>query len=120
MWLFTNFGFFSIVEKAADRGRDTLTVRGRFAGDLELLREKYLPELGPIVADAGTDYKYRAQAPRAAVAAAFQHAVAEIDYSNFKSAVMHEQGYGRANLYGDIWRVLYEAQSHAVARAAAD
>lgn len=119
MWLFTNFGFFSIVEKPADRDRDTLTVRARFAGDLETLRERYLPDLGLIAEDAGTDYKYRACAPRAAVAAAFQHALLDLDYHNFKSAVLKRQGYSRADLYGGIWGLLYEAQSRDEARAAA-
>ena len=27
MWLITNFGFFSVVEKPEDQGADTLTVR---------------------------------------------------------------------------------------------
>ena len=42
MWLFTRFGFFSIVRKPGD---DNLTVRARVAADLDALREQYLPEL---------------------------------------------------------------------------
>lgn len=42
MWLFTTFGFFSIIEK--EKG-DVLTVRARVRADLDRLRECYLPSL---------------------------------------------------------------------------
>ena len=68
MWLITNFGFFSIVEKPNQKGQGMLTIRARAKADLEALRAKYLPAMGPIEADKGTDYKYRAVAPAAQVA----------------------------------------------------
>ena len=37
MWLVTNFGFFSVVQKKDD---DILTVRARARGDLETLKER--------------------------------------------------------------------------------
>ena len=46
MWLFTNFGFFSVVQKPGERD---LTVRSRLRSDLERLRERYLPTLGPVI-----------------------------------------------------------------------
>jgi hypothetical protein len=52
MWLFTNIGFFSAVQKS---GTDCLTIRSRVKGDLETLREKYLPELSPTIGHGGTD-----------------------------------------------------------------
>lgn len=48
MWLVTTFGYFSIVQKHSDRDTDTLTVRCRVRQDMELLKQKYLPNLGPI------------------------------------------------------------------------
>jgi len=92
MWLITNFGFFSIVRKPDDVGGQTLTVRARVRADLDALRERYLPTLGPIAADAGTDYKYRAKAPKADVAMALLRAAEDIDYSNFKNSVLQTQG----------------------------
>ena len=47
MWLLTPIGFFSIVQKPDDTTRNTLTVRARVRQDLESLRLRYLPGLGP-------------------------------------------------------------------------
>jgi 8-oxo-dGTP pyrophosphatase MutT (NUDIX family) len=87
-----------------------LTVRGRVRADLEALRNRYLPGMSEIVAGAGTDYKYRAQVPRAALAKALQQIVLDIDYSNFKNEVAHEQGAERSHLYHEVWDVLYKLQ----------
>ncbi len=108
MWLITTIGFFSIVQKPGQQATGTLTVRGRVRADLEALRDRHLPSMGPIEADGGTDYKYRAVAPAAAVAAAMCAAVAEIDYPNFKSAVAARQGSARAGLYHKLWDTLYK------------
>jgi len=42
MWLITNFGFFSVVQKPGD---DMLTVRSRVKADLEELQNRYIPNL---------------------------------------------------------------------------
>jgi ADP-ribose pyrophosphatase YjhB (NUDIX family) len=110
MWLITPEGFFSIVEKATDKASGTLTVRARVASDLEALRRGSLPELGATTKGAGTDYRYRAIAPRAAIAQALARMVEELQYSNFKSEVAKRQGPARAELYHDVWDVLYRMQ----------
>jgi hypothetical protein len=110
MWLMTPIGFFSIVEKACDRHDGTLTVRARVEGDLAALKARYLPELGEIQADQGTDYRYRAVAPRAAVARALSQLTLDLDYSNFKDEVSRVQGYERARVYGEVWNRLYRLQ----------
>jgi hypothetical protein len=92
MWVITNCGFFSVVEKPDDKRERTLTIRARVRADLENLREGYLPALGPISEDAGTDYKYRARAPRLALASALSQIALDIDYSNFKDSVAKSQG----------------------------
>ena len=56
MWLFTTFGFFSVVQK--EPGDDFLTVRARDPKDLDRLRER-VPELGPTELKGG-DYCCRA------------------------------------------------------------
>ena len=111
MWPITTTGFYSVVQKSWDRPAGTLTVRARSQADLESLRAGSLPELGEIKEDAGADYRYRAQAPREAVARAVQAQVSGIDYDNFKNAVARRQGRERAALYHDVWQALYEIQS---------
>lgn len=110
MWLVTDIGFFSIVEKPGDAEAGTLTVRARVRADLERLRDLYLPELGPISESGVNDYCFRARAPRADVAAAMSKAVESIQYSNFKSRVRQTQGPKRESLLHDVWHVLYRLQ----------
>jgi len=106
----TNFGFFSVVEKPGDKQAGVLTVRARVRDDLIALRNRYLPELGEIEANAGTDYKYRARISRDALANAVARIVGDIDYQNFKSSVGKEQGNERAHVYTDVWNALYKLQ----------
>ena len=55
MWLLTPIGFFSIVQKSADKAGHTLTVRSRVSADLDALRHEILPELGPTIESGSTD-----------------------------------------------------------------
>ena len=104
MWLLTNFGFFSTVKKP---GEQHLTVRARSGGDLDRLRERYRPSLGPTLEGVGTDYRYRAVASTEEVANAMTEIVRELDYSNFKSEVGRRMGYGRSRVYGRVWEALH-------------
>ncbi len=102
MWLFTPEGFFSVV--TAGEFDEELQVRARSAADLDRLRERHLPELGPSLRKPGRDYPVRAFTTRADLARCMTRIVEALDYSNFKSAVGTRQGYGRAHIYGDVWR----------------
>jgi 8-oxo-dGTP pyrophosphatase MutT (NUDIX family) len=113
MWIITPLGFFSIVCKSGDAAAGTLTVCARVRSDLEALREAALPALGPIVSGQGTDYAWRASAPREQVQAALARLTADIHYANFKSEVALRQGHTRAELYHDVWSVLYRLQGDA-------
>ena len=113
MWLMTPSGFFSIVQKPEDEQAGTLTIRAQVRGDPERLRETCLPGMGEIVANAGTDYRYRARAPRAEVASAMAKIVNDIQYANFKDEVAREQGKVRAGFYGEVWQVLYDLRDEA-------
>jgi 8-oxo-dGTP pyrophosphatase MutT (NUDIX family) len=110
VWIFTTFGFFSVVQKGDD---SVLTVRARAADDLDRLREKYLPELSPTKTGEGTDYPYRATVDHSAFAAALVKIVGDLRYSNFKSAVGKTMGYERESLYHEVWDVLRKIQSKA-------
>lgn len=103
MWLFTNFGFFSVVQKPGDA---LLTIRARAAVDLDRLRIEYLPTLSPTVTGGGTDYPYRAKTDRKALSQAMQQMVADLNYSNFKSEVAERLGSERAHVYGKVWKDL--------------
>ncbi len=106
MWLIAKDGFVSIVEKPRDRTLDRLTLRARVRSDLEHLRATVLPTLSPIQTDGGTDYPYRATAPRADVASAVAEMVLAIDYGNFKATVAKHHGRRRAEVYGGVWEEL--------------
>lgn len=110
MWLITTFGFFSVVAKPGDAEANMLTVRARVRGDLEALRARYLPTMQPIVESKGGDYRYRARAPRAAVASAVALAIEGIDYSNVKAEVRQTQGAARESVLHDVWHALYALQ----------
>ena len=110
MWIFTTFGFFSVVQKGGD---PVLTIRARAAGDLDRLREKYLPELSPTKTGGGTDYPYRATVGHSAFAAALVKIVGDLHYSNFKSAVAKTMGYERESVYSKVWQVLLNLEKEA-------
>lgn len=110
MWLLTNFGFFSVVQKPGDAEKQSLTVRARVKADLESLRQKYIPNMGPIQANSGSDYKYRASISRSDFAIAALKIALDIDYSNFKDSVAANQGKARAGVYHEVWHQLLKLQ----------
>jgi len=81
------------------------------ASDLDNLRQSVLPSLSATVSGAGTDYQFRASAPREDVARALGELALHTSYSNFKNEVAKRQGKARAALYHDVWDVLYRLQS---------
>jgi hypothetical protein len=109
MWLMTDRGFFSVVRKAGD---SDLTVRARFTGDLERLRDGPLPQLGPTIelAAQDADYRFRAKVDPASFGEGLARLGAAIDYPNFKARVGEVDGRHRALVYADCWHALYMAQ----------
>lgn len=103
MWFFTPFGFFSAVQKP---GTSHLTIRARVAADLDRLRATYLPELSATVVGGGTDYPYRARVSHAALGQALARMAQDIHYANFKSEVGKQLGYGRVQVYHQVWEAL--------------
>ena len=114
MWIFTTFGFFSVVQK---QGSPQLTVRARVGDDLDRLRERYLPSLSPTTAGAGTDYRYRATVPHEHLALAMAAIVRDVDYSNFKSAVARQQDGRREAVYHKVWDALWDLERIDLERA---
>lgn len=109
MWLLTTEGFYSVVRKPEDRETSTLTVRARAAADLDRLRAM-LPSLGPTVEDREADYRWRARVPALELGVLMAELITHINYDNFKRAVAHRLGPGRAVLYHEVWDLLKDLQ----------
>jgi 8-oxo-dGTP pyrophosphatase MutT (NUDIX family) len=104
MWLFTTFGFFSIVRK---REENELTIRSRTHGDLVRLIATYLPDLGEPIKHQGTDYPWRVRCQAHQIAKVVEQLTQEIEYDNFKNEVSDILGSDRALRYGKVWQALY-------------
>lgn len=111
MWIFmSGVGFFSLVEQRDDQ--KLVRVRSRIDGDLQKLKEKFLPNLGEITEQGkGADYPYVALAWRTELAEAMQKAVMAIDYTNFKSGISRTQGSSRHDLYMKVWSAMKDAEA---------
>lgn len=110
MWIFTPFGFFSIVSM---RGNAThLLVRGRVRTDLSKLHEQ-LTDLdasgkltSQIEANAGADYPYRFTVHRTLFANTLAHWIEKgLKYENFKNEVARFDP-ERVGIYHDVWAML--------------
>jgi len=103
MWLFTNIGFFSVVQKPKT---NFLTVRARVASDLDNLRQTYMPGLSATTDKGGHDYPHRATISHAEFAAGLAKMGKDISYENFKDEVASRMGVRREAVYSQVWRVL--------------
>jgi hypothetical protein len=111
MWLVTDRGFYSVVDKGDREGY--LCVRGRVREDIEALFE-----LDPLAAYADdviethdSDYRYRVYVRREDWVRAAADLAARIDYDNFKNHVARQQGRDRASTYSEVWQDLYRLQN---------
>ncbi len=99
MWICMNDAFLSIVK---DKHSDRLLVRARRPHDITTV----FPQAA-VIADAGTDYKYRAFVGRDEVAKAIADRLTSIDYTNFKNSV-HDHGLHES--YARFWHIMYALQ----------
>lgn len=104
MWLITPDFFISVVQK--DPRSEMLCLRARAEGDLEILREKYLPSLGKTQKNKGTDYIFRAFAQKGAVAQAMAAIARDINYSNMKNETAKRRGAEREHIFHKVWAAL--------------
>ncbi|MFZ4594968.1 MAG: hypothetical protein ACOYOF_11975 [Verrucomicrobiaceae bacterium] len=82
MWLCTQLGFFSIVQKESD----TFHIRGGCLGDLDTLSSAIgLPS--PVASHPGSDYPWRIICNVGDLTRFFALMSASINYGNFKSAI---------------------------------
>lgn len=118
MWLFTQYGFYSVVcgrDLAGDSSRidpDTVMVRARSRAHLEALRKRFAPLAAVEIAETtSTDYRFRLLTPKAAWSDVVRELAAEIDYGNFKGRVetsANDPAYAAA-LHG-VWAVMERLQ----------
>lgn len=122
MWLFTKYGFFSVVCARQGDGshgmpvdHDRMMVRARVAEHLAALKERFPDELGgsEIVTTEYTDYACRlfvAKTNWVRVAAALAE---ETDYDNFKKAAetrKGDEGIEYLNALHAVWGVMNKLQ----------
>ncbi|MCC6352322.1 MAG: hypothetical protein IT577_00470 [Verrucomicrobiae bacterium] len=106
MWLCTQFGFFSIVQKRPGE----FHVRARVRRDLE-----NLAGLGgsawEIIETADADYRFRIVVDQRAVAAILAQLAERIDYANFKGRIhsLPDQA-EKGPAYGKLWGNLLALQ----------
>jgi hypothetical protein len=106
VWLLIPEGFYSIVQKPDE---PDLCVRARDGGDLDQLREAYMPGLGPTMETPGRDYRYRASISRAALSDGLTAIASSLDYPNFKSEVTSRDP-ERAHVHSRVWSTLGSIQ----------
>ena len=113
MWLFTDFGFFSVVKhKSKD---STLVVRGRSLGDLRRLVQGYGSIMDvredDIRVTPDSDYYCRVEVNQTSWSNVLFQVSENIDYHNFKDAVHERMGARRAETYMDVWTTMYSLQN---------
>lgn len=105
MWLFTETGFLSAVQK--DPNKPQLTVRARDRESLTDLVKKY--EL-KIVKTPMADYPYRVEISKAQFAEWVSKEIESISYSNFKDQVSLVRDSKFAKLLGSVWSTMLGAE----------
>ena len=109
MWIFSKWGFVSIVQHRQLPGK--LLVRARTKADLE----NFIRLLGeidgkkhPVEETPDADYGYRTVACKRAVARALSRIAADVDYPNFKDAVHGDPA--RDSAYMEVWSAMVDFQ----------
>ena len=118
MWLFTQYGFYSVVCASDLQGNpsrvdpNTLMVRARCRRHLESLQKRF-PQLASLaIGDTDTtDYRFRIVVPKPAWVEVAQQLASEIDYGNFKDRVLSQSGDDRyVHALHDVWEVMDKLQ----------
>src|SRR4051812_38801979 len=101
MWICLNDAFLSIVAHYDDP--DKLLVRARVKGHIEAVFPGY-----KVYTRAGSDYLYRADVLRDAVAQVMRERIMNIDYTNFKDSVKDHKLH---DAYAGFWTIMNRLQS---------
>ena len=118
MWLFTQYGFYSVVCARDLRGGptrvdpNTLMVRARSRRHLESLQKRF-PQLGSLAIGetTDTDYRFRIVVPKPVWMEVTKELTAEIDYGNFKDRAHGRSGDDNyVDALHDVWEVMERLQ----------
>lgn len=110
MWLFTKYGFYSIVQDENDKS--IYKVRARKKTDLQEL-QRNVTEIsgGSIQQDNQADYRFRIFINQQQFKAVMNHLSNTLDYSNFKDSIYSNKSQkDKLESYHQIWDVMYEYQ----------
>lgn len=105
MWIFTETGFLSAVQKGPESS--ILTVRARDKESISDLASNYNLK---VVRTPMADYPYRVEIDKADFANWVSKEVQLIEYSNFKNQVAATRGHKFAKLLGSVWSVMLDAE----------
>ena len=106
MWLCTQHGFFSIVQKKPGE----FHVRGRLRQDMDNLL-KLCGVKWPIIETKDGDYRYRIVCGQAEVSEVMAKLATAIDYANFKSRIHAQPDQAdKSAAYSKLWGNLYDLQ----------
>ncbi len=105
MWLFTQTGFLSAVQK--DSGKPSLSVRSRDKKSLADLAERFELE---IIKTPFADYPYRVELSKEKFAQWVANEVELIDYSNFKNRVADVRDAKYAKHLSSVWSTMVDSE----------
>lgn len=106
MWLMTQHGFYSIVQKQPREYQVRARVRRDLENVLGLMEWEH-----DIIEGEGTDYPYRIKIPRYQLLDLLARFGGEIDYDNFKNRI-HElpDQKAKSSAYARVWGVMAGVQ----------
>ncbi len=122
MWIFTRYGFFSVVSARQGDGKygqaidpARVMVRARVRGHLESLKERFADLIGlcDIHEFIGTDYDFRIFIDKRVWSRVLSELAEETDYDNFESEVARYQGRAGAayeHSLHEVWMVMHGLQ----------
>lgn len=111
MWLFTKYGFYSIVQDEKDK--NIFKVRARKKGDLQELKSN-LKDVSDcsIHQDLKADYRFRIFINSKQFQSLMIHFTNSLDYTDFKNSIYENKSQkDKLDSYHKVWDVMYEYQS---------
>ena len=105
MWIFTEYGFVSVV--ATKPGSAIVRVRARDHQSLEDISAQF--NVG-IDKSPERDYPYRVELTKEQFAKWVTAKTLELDYTNFKSRVAETRGYNFAHALGSVWSTMHDVE----------
>jgi hypothetical protein len=110
MWLYTKFGFFSIVKKRFGDQFKPFQVRARSESDLKILIKKASLE-DQIIYTPNADYHYRITADIDELESIMHQLLDNLDYDNFKNMIAQQpEQKNKLGTYHEVWNSMYKYQ----------